>query len=569
MALDGPQVSAQAEVREQPHDSDELLLASLGYKQEFRRVFTPAEVFGVGFGIIGLVPSYTSVLVYAIPNGGAVAMVWGWTVCAFFLGIIGLAMAELGSAAPTTGGLYYWTYMFSPRKWRCLLSWLVGYSNTVGNVASVASVDWGLAVQIMAAASIGADQKFSATTGETFAVFVGILLLHAITCSLNPVIIARLQIPFIVANIALCLIIIIGVPSATPSVFKNSASYAFGNFQNSSGWPNGFAFILSFLTPLWTIGAFDSTVHISEEATNASTAIPWAIILAATSSGALGWAINVALTFNMGIDLKGILSNPIGQPMATILFNSFGKQGTLAIWSLIIVVQFTMGIGMLTTASRQLFAFARDGALPFSSYLYTPSPIYPRKRAPIACVWAVAFVSLLLCLLAFAGANAIGAIFSLVITGQYFAYSVPISARMLGRWRGGAGDIKRGSFDLGRWSTPVAALAVVWMVFIIVVFLFPTSPHPTSSNMNYTVVVWGGTLALSLAYFYFPVYGGMYWFKGPVQTINNRTGEDLGEGERRDGYLQKGSLSPEEVDEKQENVPEDQDQKSDLLNKKG
>lgn len=37
------------------------------------------------------------------------------------------------------------------------------------------------------------------------------------------------------------------------------------------------------------IGAFDSTVHISEEATNANTAIPFAIILATTSSGILGW----------------------------------------------------------------------------------------------------------------------------------------------------------------------------------------------------------------------------------------------------------------------------------------
>ncbi len=74
------------------------------------------------------------------------------------------------------------------------------------------------------------------------------------------------------------------------------------------GWPNGYAFILSFLYPLWSIGnthsilnhmlllrsarlsgAFDSTVHISEEATNANVAIPFAIILAATSSSILGW----------------------------------------------------------------------------------------------------------------------------------------------------------------------------------------------------------------------------------------------------------------------------------------
>lgn len=55
-------------------------------------------------------------------------------------------------------------------------------------------------------------------------------------------------------------------------------------------------------------------------------------------------------------------------------------------------------------------------------------------------------MSLLLGLLAFAGANAIGAIFSLVVIAQYFAYSIPISARFLG----GKG-LKPGPFSLGRF----------------------------------------------------------------------------------------------------------------------
>ena len=55
-------------------------------------------------------------------------------------------------------------------------------------------------------------------------------------------------------------------------------------------WPNGFAFVLSFLSPLWTVGkcacglhvfqviiqllgAFDASTHISEEASNARYAI--------------------------------------------------------------------------------------------------------------------------------------------------------------------------------------------------------------------------------------------------------------------------------------------------------
>lgn len=57
------------------------------------------------------------------------------------------------------------------------------------------------------------------------------------------------------------------------------------------------------------------------------------------------------------------------------------------------------------------------------------------------------------------------------------------------------------------------------MLFMIVVLLFPSSPGATSQSMNYTVVVAGGVILLSLTYYFFPKYGGRYWFKGPVYTI--------------------------------------------------
>ena len=114
--------------------------------------------------------------------------------------------------------------------------------------------------------------------------------------------------------------------------------------------------MLSFLAPLWTIGVsrtqsralpslnsnpsggFDASVHISEEASNARTAVPWAIISAVGIAGLLGWSmsthsyekvhhagltlwstvVNIVIAFCMGTDLEGIMSNPIGQPMATV-----------------------------------------------------------------------------------------------------------------------------------------------------------------------------------------------------------------------------------------------------------
>ena len=50
--------------------------------------------------------------------------------------------------------------------------------------------------------------------------------------------------------------------------------------------------------------------------------------------------------------------------------------------------------------------------------------------------------------------------------------------------------------------------------------MFPTSPNPNGATMNYTVVVGGGWIVLCIVYYYFPKYGGVYWFQGPMANID-------------------------------------------------
>ncbi|KAK1230970.1 hypothetical protein PQX77_005944 [Marasmius sp. AFHP31] len=171
-------------------NADEDLLAALGYKQGMSAVYHIANHDHLKTRLQNSDGSYrrfrecrttfatrsyhqnfvcvSSVLIFSIPYGGPVAMIWGWTAAAGFLATVALALAELASAAPTSGGLYYWTFTFSPDKYRCFLAWIVGYANTISNIASVASIEWGCAVQIMAAVSIGTG--FEANNAQTLCV---------------------------------------------------------------------------------------------------------------------------------------------------------------------------------------------------------------------------------------------------------------------------------------------------------------------------------------------------------------------------------------------------------------
>ncbi|CAE6416220.1 unnamed protein product [Rhizoctonia solani] len=494
-------------------DADEELLASLGYKQEFKRTFTSFEVFGVAFSIISLVPSIASSLVYAIPNGGPASMIWGWLAASFFILFVGLAMAELASAAPTSGGLYFWTWTFSSPKYKKILSWLVGYANTIGTIAGIASIDWGCAVQVMAAASIGSGGKFVATTGQTYGVYLAILFTHAIVCSLATSLLARLQNVYVVLNLALFLAVLIALPIATPAEFRNSGNYALGNFTNLSGYSDGFVFFLSWLAPVWTIGSYDSSVHISEEASNAAVAVPWAIVGAIAISGILGTALNIAIAFCMGTNINAILNSSIGQPLAAIFFNSFGERATLGIWSVVVVTQWGMGSSIVLSTSRQVFAFSRDGAMPFSRILYR---INEHTGTPVNTVWFSVLIAALLGLLAFAGEVAIMAVFSIAVIGLYIAYIIPIGARFVFK----QDKFRPGPFTLGPFGLPVATIAITFMTFVTIILLFPSRPTPGFSDMNYATVVMGAVMIGSVVWYYFPKYGGIHWFEGPVSTVD-------------------------------------------------
>ena len=117
----------------------------MGYKQELKRNFSTLEVFGIAFSIMGLLPSIASTLAFSLPAGPA-GMVWSWFVAGGCIFVVGLAMADLGSAMPTTGGLYYWTHYFASPRTRNYLCFLVGYSNSLGLIGGFCSIDYGAAL---------------------------------------------------------------------------------------------------------------------------------------------------------------------------------------------------------------------------------------------------------------------------------------------------------------------------------------------------------------------------------------------------------------------------------------
>ncbi|CAI6336542.1 unnamed protein product [Periconia digitata] len=448
-------------------EDDAAVLAKLGYKQELRRNFGIMEVFGIAFSIMGLLPSIASTLAYSLPAGPA-GLVW---VAHYF-------------ASPST---------------RNALSFLVGYSNTLGLVGGLCSIDYGFALMFVSVIVIARDGEWEPSNGIVYVVFMCCVLVHGVLASTISKGMAKLQNVFVIANFILITATIIALPIGRASQ-RNDGAFIFGTTANLTTWTPGFAWFLSWLSPIWTIGGFDSCVHMAEEASNATKAVPYGILLSIGSCWFFGTIICIVIAACISTDIDSVLGSSYGQPMAQIYYDALGKRGALGFMSLLFIVQFLMGLSILVAASRQSWtakskskAFSRDGALPFSNFFRRVSP---RLFIPVRAVWGCVMVACILGLLCLIAPAAAAALFSLAVAANNVAWGTPIFCRLV--W--GQNKFKPGPVYTGdKLSRPIGWLAIIFLVFGITLAMFPaTGPNPTPESMNYTVVVncavWGGSL---------------------------------------------------------------------------
>ncbi|KAJ5533942.1 hypothetical protein N7527_000196 [Penicillium freii] len=509
-----------------PQAGDTELLATLGYKQELRRHYSTIQIFAVAFSIMGLLPSIASTLAFSMPAGPA----------------------DIASAMPTAGGLYFWTHYFASEKWKNPLSFLVGYSNTIGLIGGICSIDCkpayidtssnknpttntplppsdGFASMLLSVISLARDGNWSATRPVIYGTYAATVFAHGFIAIFFARIMPRIQSACIFLNIALVVATVIALPigKSNNSPPVNPGSYVFGEIQNLTTWPTGWAFIMAWLSPIWTIGAFDSCVHMSEEATHAARAVPLGIISSAGLCGLLGFVSLAVIASSMDRNIEGILNSKFGQPMTQIYYDALGKNGAMGFMVVVIIVQFFMGLSIVLAASRQNWAFARDGALPFSSFFRKVSQRKFMRYQPVRMVCGIVVASVLIGLLCLIDEAAASALFSLAVAGNDLAWLTPILARLL--W--GGDRFIPGEFYTGKYlSKPIGWVAVIYMMFVIVLTMIPTEgPNPTPQTMNYTVVINGSLWLGAVVYYYIHA---RKTYRGPQTTVSPEDeGKDL------------------------------------------
>lgn len=493
-------------------NKDDVLLASLGYKPELRRNFSVIEVFGIAFSIMSLLPSIASTIAFSLASG-PVGMTWGWILPSICILTVGLSMAEMGSAMPTSGGLYWWTFKFSPPSIRKPLCFLAGYSNTLGLIGGLCSIDYGFSAMVLSVASISSDGSFVPTKYHTFGIFVACVISHGIAGSLATNLMSRLQSFCIITNMIIIVVTCIALPLGKGSENLNPGSYVFGDLDNLTTWPKGWSFILSWMSAIWTIGAFDSCVHMAEEATNAAVAVPFGIIGSISMCGIFGFILLSIIAATMSTDIAATLGTWTGQPMAQIYLDVLGKKWAMGMMSMLFIVQWFMGLSIAVAGSRQCWAFSRDGALPFSSVLRV---VNYKLGVPLRALWFMCLVGIVIGMLSLIDVAATNALFSLAVASNGLAWCLPIFCRAVFN----IDTFKPGPFYMGKFTSRFIGLfASFYLIFVIFVLaMFPSGgPNPTAKTMNYTIVINGFVWIGCMVYYFVDAYK---WFEGPKHTID-------------------------------------------------
>ncbi|KAB8290052.1 hypothetical protein EYC80_010378 [Monilinia laxa] len=495
-------------------DADEEILVSLGYKQEFKRELSIWSSFGVSFSCLGLLPSIASTLGFNLAYSGPAGSVWGWLVAGVLIQFVALAMAELCSSMPTAGGLYYASAVLAPEGYGPLCSWMTGWSNFAGEVTAPCALNYALAAMILTAAQIF-HPEYVIQTYHVYLLLLALLFLQGLFAMNSTKFIGRLNTLGTIANVVVFLIFIVWFPAGSinePKINSNRVVWTSEGIVNGTEWPTGFAFLMGFLSVIWTMAGYDAPFHLSEECSNANIAGPRAIVLTAQLGLWLGWASILVIAYTVK-DIQDVVSGQYGQPMGSLCLQVLGPKAGLAMFSLNIFAQFFVGQGVTVVSSRVIYAYSRDGALPGSYWL---KQVNSHTRTPVYAVWFVLTLGALLGLLMFASPVAIGAIFSMGAIAQYIAFIFPIALKSFSA----RGRFRPGPWNLGRFSTPIGFVAVSWVTLIIPILCFPsvTGADLNDLNMNYTCLIYGGVMSLAMVWY---AVSARKWFKGPRINVEH------------------------------------------------
>jgi amino acid transporter len=473
------------------HDEDTKQLHAMGYAQELARSMGGFSNFAISFSIICILSGGINSLAQATSGAGGASIGIGWPLGCLVSGVFAIAMAQIASAYPTAGGLYHWGSILGNR----FTGWLTAWFNLLGLVTVLGAINVGTYYFFLGA--FGA--RFGITDSmQTLVLFLSLITgLMALINHFGIGLTAKLTDFSGYLIFATALVLTVACLAYAPS-YEFGRLFTFSNYSGEAGanvWPpvsGGWVFALGLLLPIYTITGYDASAHTAEETKKAAHSVPRGIVTSVWWSSLFGYIMLCAFVLvlpNMDDAAKQgwnvffwAMDTQIPSTLKTVLYAA------------ITLSQFLCGLATVTSISRMMFAFSRDGGLPFSKNLASVSHKY---RTPVHSIWAGSILSVLFVV----GAKAVEAsgvtpVYTIVVSCTviflFFSFAIPIA---LGLFAHGTSKWPHmGPWDLGPATFKLFAfLSILAMVLIFVIGVQPPNAMALNITIGFlilTAIVW-------------------------------------------------------------------------------
>jgi amino acid transporter len=469
---------------------DARALGRLGYAQELLRRMGGFSSFAVSFSIISVLTGCITAYSDAIGPGGPAALGIGWPIVSAGTMLVALAMAELASAFPAAGALYHWSALLGgPGS-----GWITAAINIAGQLAIVAAIDFGCASEL--AATLGLDGS-----AAPLLLLAAILASHALVNALSVRLVAWLN--DFSATVHIVGVVLIVVALLAFGRVRPVSFLADTGFTSRPDGSHVLGFLSGLVLSMFTFTGYDASAHLAEETHDPARRTAWGIVSSVGVSAVAGYLLLSAVTLGIS-DLPAVAADR--HAPLSIMRGVLGETGGRAAMGLALAAMWFCGLSSVTSASRTVYAFARDRGLPASEHI---GRVSLRTRTPLVAIAIVTAGPLLLVLGTAPFAAALfDAMAKMATMALYVSYALPIVLGILARRRGAWRTL--GPFHLRGLGVPVAYAAVLWCAFVLVVCSLPPNQLPAAML---------AALVALLAFVWFAVVRGR--FAGPRVRLAN------------------------------------------------
>ncbi|KAI9367334.1 amino acid/polyamine transporter I [Aspergillus egyptiacus] len=511
----------KSEEKEEEHIATADVHNVTTYTGELLRNRSTFHVVFMAFVLASIPYGLATTLYYPLVNGGPAAIVWGFFATSIIIICVAVSLAEITSVYPTAGGVYHQTYMLLPASSRKAGSWVCGAAYVAGNVLITLAVNFGSTDFIVGCINVFESEPgvgiFQPEKYQHFLIFVAITLLCNATSALGNRWLPLLD-TFAIFWTFSGLIALVVCLFALARNGRNSGEYIFGHFEPLSGWPDGWAFCVGLLQAAYATSSTGMVVSMCEEVKSPRTQVPKAIVGTVILNTLAGLLFLLTIITVMPASLTEILNTSSGQPLPTIVKSATAHSGgAFALLIPLIILALLCGIACTTAASRCLWAFARDGAIPAARIWKRVDPFL---SVPLNAMMLSMAVQIALGFIYFGSTTAFNAFSSAGVIFLTVSYATPVAVSVfVGRRR----QVSRGSFNLGVLGAVCNCVALAWSALAVPLFCMPSTLPATATTVNYSCVVFVGFIAAASIWYWI---WGHKRFTGPkVELV-----EGLGDG---------------------------------------